>query len=550
MAAIGKRMFAGAVLLAALGSDGFAQTPPPSYEPAAVFCYSGAGDLCPVIPSNIVNDPALNAHGLGYSGIFGPQNSAAQDVQSPFDNFSWQSFVALNWKADKLNKPAGEGLQGEGRRVWELYSRASALYRNAPVLATCTIQPGLTIFRIGATPKGQPDGHNEEYIEAATNYPLIDVGGNWTIYERRLNQVEANFLKAPNGNAGQNLTTLDGQEQFYIANKNNKPVVTFPEYNSPNNGAIEIKAAWRILDPRHHDENAKKYYVIKAQLSVPSALVSKPDGTPGGPQICADVELGLTGLHIIQKNQPQGFLPPNWIWSTFEHVDNAPTADPACDQGAPQNCALVSPNDNDPCPTASKEHRFSYYDPDYTGATNQPPLASQPSQGVGGAPYLWNAVAPYAQSYRIQGKYGTQVSRCWNTYPYTAHLNDLWRKKLRDAGSVFANYMLVGTQWGAGTDGFVKNTPQNATLGYLSNSVIETYIQTQYNNAPPLQNFNNGSCISCHGAATLVNQPKQTVPVCNVPSDFSFLPGEANDTLDRSRLLGAQPNCGTSQASR
>jgi hypothetical protein len=537
-----------AAALTALASDGIAQPKP--YEPAPVYCYSGSGVLCPVIPSNIVDDPALTSHGLGYSGIFGPQDSATQDVQSPFDNFSWQSFVALNWKADKLNQPASEGLKGDGRRVWELYSRASALYRNAPVLATCTIQPGLTLFRIGATTKGQPDGHNEEYIEAATNYPLIDVGGNWTIYERRLNRVEENFLKAPGGNASQNLTTLSGQEQFYVANQKNKPVVSFPEYNSPNNGAIEIKAAWRILDPRKHDENVKRFYVIKAQLSVPSVLVSKGDGTPGGQQICANVELGLTGLHIIQKNQPQGFLPAQWIWSTFEHVDNAPLSDdPAmnlpCDQKAPQNCKAVSKNENDPCPATSKEHRFSYYDPEYTGTTNQPPVNKSAA-----LPYLWNAAAPYAQSYRTQGKYGTQVTRCWKTYQYTEHLNNLWRKKLAEAGSVFANYMLVGTQWGAGSDGFVPNTPQNATLGYLSNTVIETYIQTQYNNDPPPVNFQNGSCISCHGTATLPNQPNAKVPVCNVPSDFSFLPGEATDTLDRSRKLGPQANCGSSQASR
>ena len=538
--------FLGTAALAALASDGITKTKP--YEPAAVYCYSGHDHLCPVIPSNIVNDQALNSGLPGYSGIFGPQDSATQDVQSPFDNFSWQSFVALNWKADKLNKHAREGLQGDGRRVWELYSRASALYRNAPVLATCTIQPGRMLFRIGATLKGQPDGHNEEYIEAATDYPLIDVDGNWTIYERRVNQVEANFLRAPGGNAALNLTTLDGQEQFYVANKSNKPVVSFPEYNSPNVGAIEIKAAWRILDPRKHAENVKRFYVIKAQLSVPSVLVSKPDGTPGGKQICANVELGLAGLHIIQKNQPQGFLPAQWIWSTFEHVDNAPLSDsPAlnlpCDQKAPQNCTAVSQNENDPCPTTSKEHRFSYYNPDYTGTTNQPPV--NPSKT--GAPYLWSPGAPYAASYRTQGKYGTQVTRCWKTYTYTDHLNALWRRKLAEVGSVFANYMLVGTQWGAGSDGFVKNTPQNATLGYLSNTVIETYIQTQYNNDPPPVNFRNGSCISCHGTATLVNQPNQKVPVCNVPSDFSFLPGEAQDTLDRSRALGAQPDCGTSR---
>ncbi len=37
--------------------------------------------------------------------------TAADDVETPFDNLSWQTFVALNWTAGKQNRPAAEGLQ-------------------------------------------------------------------------------------------------------------------------------------------------------------------------------------------------------------------------------------------------------------------------------------------------------------------------------------------------------------------------------------------------------------------------------------------------------
>jgi hypothetical protein len=35
---------------------------------------------------------------------------------------------------------------------------------------------------------------------------------------------------------------------------------------------------------------------------------------------CSKVDVALVGLHIVQKTPTR----PQWIWSTFEHVDNVP----------------------------------------------------------------------------------------------------------------------------------------------------------------------------------------------------------------------------------
>ena len=43
--------------------------------------------------------------------------------------------------------------------------------------------------------------------------------------------------------------------------------------------------------------------------------------------------MGLVGLHIAHKTQHQ----PNWIWSTFEHVANAPTQGQPIPAGATYN---------------------------------------------------------------------------------------------------------------------------------------------------------------------------------------------------------------------
>ncbi len=60
--------------------------------------------------------------------------------------------------------------------------------------------------------------NNEEYFQASTNLPLVDINGNWTLYERRVNDIEAQYLLAPNGQPSQTLTTQAGQTNFIKSN--------------------------------------------------------------------------------------------------------------------------------------------------------------------------------------------------------------------------------------------------------------------------------------------------------------------------------------------
>jgi hypothetical protein len=534
------RSFCAIALAGALAIVAGAASSQGTYEPSPIFCYQGNAQsaLCPVIPSGLdKSSPIYTMNPAGYNGIFSPQDSSSTDVQSAFDDMSWQTFVALNWTAGKEDQPPQSGLQGEGRRVWETdkWPRISAIFHDSPVLAKCNPPPGMPVFRIGANLQGQPDGHNEEYIQAATDQPLIDVKGNWTIYERRINGIEVAYLQAPNGNSQWNLTNLQGQAAFVGA----KQTVSFPPFDMAAgiNGAMEIKAAWRILDPADHAANAKRFYIVSGMLTVPSVLVFR--GTKAiVADVCAKVDFGLVGMHILQKNPKINVLPAgNWIWSTFEHVDNAPLSGTACNVQTPWTCKGVSTGANNPCPPANVTQQYSFYDRSSPGAvTNQPPVnPNGPNK-----PFLWRGSMPFAYA-TPQGAPGTQVSRCWQIYQYTAYLNTQWRAKLAAVGSVFQNYMLVGTQWGAGADEPIINgfpVPMNATLPYLSNSVIETFMQLQIN---PQNGFATGSCIACHGGAQLKNQPPV---VCNVLSDQSFVPGEAvSDLVRRPLTAQATPSC-------
>ena len=71
---------------------------------------------------------------------------------------------------------------------------------------------------------------------------------------------------------------------------------------------MELKAAWRVLtDPAQ----SSRY------LTGQAVLVNNG--------VCSTATVGLVGLHIIHKTVTQ----PQWIWATFEHVDNVPPASPA-----------------------------------------------------------------------------------------------------------------------------------------------------------------------------------------------------------------------------
>ena len=302
------------------------QSLPAKYVPQAQYCANGSNVLCSVLAAYVGPDPLLKIDD-GYNGLYGaPPTKASEDVQTPFDNMSWQMFVALNWTASAVNQPAAVGLTKPGPRVWQTYRKVSALFGNSPVRAGCTPALALPVFYIGSDGKGNPAPNNEEFLQASSNLPLIDINGNWAIFERRVNDIEANYLLAPNGQKSQTLTTISGQNNFI---KNNPAGVQFTSSSTVpdgKNGSIEIKAAWRIID-RTKGDDPTRYFTQNAFLAVAGDLVSTGRG------FCRTVTLGLVGMHILQRNPLVPETPalrPQWIWATFEHADNVPLAQKPC----------------------------------------------------------------------------------------------------------------------------------------------------------------------------------------------------------------------------
>ena len=521
------RLIAAILLLFAMTPVFHRNTAQSQYQPKAVFCAELSNNLCSLLPAYIGPDPRLK-NNVGYPGLFGPlPNSFANDAQTPFDNMAWQMFVALNWAASAVKQPPSVGLTISGPRVFQNYKKVSALFGDSPVTARCSNPTNLPVFNIGSNGRGKPMPNNEEFFQASTNLPLIDINGNWTLYERRVNDAEEKYLLAPGGNAAQTLTTLAGQAAFTAANPGGAKFTASATTPIGTTGSIEIKTSWRIINPARGDDPSR-YYTQNVMLAVPGDLVA------GGQKICAaPVTLGLVGMHIIQRNPPDPnnrALLPQWIWATFEHVDNAPLAQLPCSvaTGCPKGADWLNQAS---CGAAAPQMgvRYSYFDPkSSTSCTNNVPVpSSSPLPN-----YPWSAAQPYAKGGTAPGTALPQATRCWSIYPTTQTINTQWQSALAALKSVFKNYTLVGTQWGTAVELRSPGVPSNAVPGMLSNLTLETYIQNYTGTEPNLPGP--GSCIGCHAFATLAAQPSPAPPPPQ--SDFSFLPFLAQPETARSRM--------------
>jgi hypothetical protein len=164
--------------------------------------------------------------------------------------------------------------------------------------------------------------------------------------------------------------------------------------------------------------------------------------------------MGLVGLHIVQKTPTR----PQWVWSSFEQIDNVP------ERGT----------------TPSIGRRFSFNDPSR-------PQMLDPSTAP---PPISNSNHP------LDNPRAMQVIRINEIADSTRKTNDDYRALLR--GTVWENYQLVMTQWpkypqpeeenGAPFPGqFTGPEP----MTNIANTTMETYLQGKAAT----------SCMACHDVA-------------------------------------------------
>lgn len=241
-----------------------------------------------------------------------------------FDCQMWQAFIYLNW-------PAAAGQRGApnpnakfgaaGTTVWETYKTveqtflpnaanpgpwnqgplmsvlakglaqqvASGTVRNLTRESKVSRKVISTLIRA----RGALSSTILDSIDQASGGVLYDLNGKPVYYELSLNEDQYNYTVQ---NGLYNATT---QATFGASN-----VIALPSGATTYGptGAIETKAAWKILTPA--EASSGRFHTMKALV----------------PGVSQPVTVGLVGFHIFQTlaGLSQG------AWATFYQVDNAP----------------------------------------------------------------------------------------------------------------------------------------------------------------------------------------------------------------------------------
>ena len=347
---------------------------PAGDTPARSFCDAPPHDrLCAVAPKDNTDFDA--------SFIYLNLEKNAQD---PFDIFSWQTFVALNWPANDAGDPidAPIGARPDLPRVWQSWKQPGEVFGLGGEARSCRSEAAAVV----AT----------DMILQSNGMPLIDRDLNYVVFDTRMNARTERYIVA-NG-----LDSAQGQRRFRQAGK----VVDFPRgryRDIPTRtggapGAVAVKTAWKIIDAGSGEE-AGSYHTVDALIAVPAAR------SETGEALCIRTRLGLIGMHIMHRTESGNG--GDWIWSTFEHVNAAPIADNALD---PNN--ILGELFAGGCLADSvRSRRYVLFNPRCKGcATNT----------TAHAEWKWFEDAPHARGHAVRGEFGTQVVRCWTIFESTA----------------------------------------------------------------------------------------------------------------------------------
>jgi len=392
-----------------------------------------------------------------------PANAPSEQFRPYFDWFSWESFIALNWPAsatgrgnpDQPNAPAVFNSMtnatpvtwGTYKANWELYDQ----FDKRPTPWDDYASPYIPQFCPKATPKEKQllmvtKGDSElSDVNQAFSFPLVDQQSNFVFFEVHYNKAYYDFVRG-----------IDATPSSWLYYSKNLPVDYTPVPLPPNTAstadAIMIKAAWRNLAPLP-PASRSRYYTVNAWVYNSAT------------KQCAQQPMGLVGFHIAQKTKEF----PEWIWSTFEQVDNVP---PQAD-GVPSSFNNGTPN-----PATGTQ-----------GFANRPTYqASTPGQ-------LPSNPTP------------TQVARI-NPIPTTpagastVDVNAAFHNALPKS-SVWQHYQLVVTQWPANPERFKPPAqrgvyPQDCGSAFPVNGAVNVTLETYFQTPTLATGAFGNSCMSCH----------------------------------------------------
>jgi hypothetical protein len=342
-----------------------------------------------------------------------------------FDDYSWQMLLAL---VSPVSEPGPRPFERFHPR-WEVFHEDGSAPGADPGANACAAKAGPGDLVLASFP-GTPDDIGQT-ADGSLVGPLVAQNGRYVRYLTAYNDVAVKHI---------------ADNKWYL--RSHLPVVPVPRPPLPPvqfpNGSIVVKSAWIDLEG-FTGEQRGRYYTRTATVRDPETGKCEPR------------TVGLAGLHIVQKTASR----PQWIWTSFEQVDNVPPAEP----GGPGKYALHD-GSAAPMPTVNP--------------LSLTPLAKQPATPFN---VVRSEKAPI--------------------HPNTAETNRQYRKLL--AGSVWQNYQLVMTQWPlqpgdqsmpvpANHAGDIFQTfPGEGATSAFANVTMETFNQSR-----PAQ-----GCMMCHNRARL-----------------------------------------------
>ena len=503
-----------------------AKLPATSHVPSEQAATTNVVKFCQGSPldPNVPGDVALNPATV-------ITNQGPAQAQLMFDCLSWRSFIALNWPALSTQRGAPDKNKSIADRqkpkVWETYREIFEVFQpanpqwslddvdwNSPTSLdpVCGSDHGKRVLRM--TSKNRASQVLNETHQAFGNQfnILVDQNGNQLHYEVLVNQDEFEFFKinkyATTGNydVGGPLSQLNWKS----------PPLHFPDNVRGKEGAIEIKAAWRVMCTKEDcttRDDPSQYYTDNVLIYSPQV-----DGSAS----CTEATVGLVGMHIGHKT----FWAPQWVWSTFEHIHNVPPAGHSAEPGVQYGLYGQTSKANQPDNALCSQQRPGALPPAHNlmvinCPNNQLICNSHPGaiNEVSGGPCLNQLTQSQKQNPHAKSLIPNQVTRIDKMSD--SPLNTSYPAKLAALNSPLANYRLVNTQWPM--NGRVKNQLETtiamkecaqgvpapcyklAPPGLrLRNTTMETF-QVTYLTQPANADGQTSSagCMQCHGMAGL-----------------------------------------------
>lgn len=357
----------------------------------------------------------------------------------------------------------------------------------------------------------------DQVDQAATLSPLVDQAGRIVQYTILTDSLEYTFISD-----NDLFTAVDFNVVADSLTTNN---IGFPS------GTIELKLSWQVLEtcdlPDSPDpctpQDTTNYLTVRGVVTH-----YRPGPDWGNEAVRAT--LGLAGMHIIQKTPTH----PEWIWATFEHVNNAPDTtqlqtgewqfyNPQCTD--PDSLGIC--NDNwfcTPCP-----FNFSALDSSLKSEIKSSINGEWTITVVDGdtlvncvkRPNVFGRknIALYNPKTCTADPIPTQVTRLDPIGSSVAELNASVQQALGALGgpwTVLQNYELVGVLWHKDGSTDPNNAVEEGT-SMLSNTTMETY----------LQNVTDGShtgCFVCHEPTFNPAPPsKDSLQINSSGFDYSFI---------------------------